>query len=115
MDLSSDLHPQVNLIFGGKNEGRETEVVDAENFIAKKGLAAKGKKCSPLELASVEFGEPLHYPEDEVQTAPEEEAAEAEIEEESAPIEQTQQATELLQDGEGEGPVDMEDWEPTLF
>ena len=115
VDLSSDLHPQMNLIFGGKNEGRETEVVDAENFIAKKGLAAKGKKCSPLELASVEFGEPLHYPEDEVQTAPEEEAAEAEVEEESAPIEQAQQATELLQDGDGEGPVDMEDWEPTLF
>ena len=71
IDLSDDLHPQVKLIFGGRQEGREPEVLDAEEFIAKKGLTAKGKKCSSLDLKEVEFIEPLHKPEDDI--APEEE------------------------------------------
>ena len=65
IDLSDDLHPQVKLTFGGRHEGREAEVLDAEEFIAKKGLAAKGKKCSSLDLKQVEFIEPLHKPEDD--------------------------------------------------
>ena len=65
IDLSDDLHPQVKLTFGGRHEGREAEVLDAEEFIAKKGLAAKGKKCSSLDLRQVEFIEPLHKPEDD--------------------------------------------------
>jgi len=71
IDLSDDLHPQVKLTFGGRQEGREAEVIDAEEFIAKKGLTAKGKKCSSLDLKAVEFIEPLHKPEDDI--APEEE------------------------------------------
>ena len=71
VDISSDLHPQVKLLFGGRHEGREAELVDAESFIAKKGLTAKGKKCSVYDLAGVEFDEPLHYPEDDA--APDEE------------------------------------------
>ena len=71
MDLSCDLHPQVKLTFGGRQDGREPEVLDAEEFIAKKGLAAKGKKCSSLDLKQVEFIEPLHKPEDDL--APEDE------------------------------------------
>ena len=71
IDLSDDLHPQVKLTYGGRQEGREAEVIDAEEFIAKKGITAKGKKCSSLDLKTVEFIEPLHKPEDEI--APEEE------------------------------------------
>ena len=71
IDLSDDLHPQVKLTFGGRQEGRDAEVIDAEEFIAKKGLTAKGKKCSSLDLKSVEFIEPLHKPEDDL--VPEEE------------------------------------------
>ena len=71
VDLSDDLHPQVKLTFGGRQEGREAEVIDAEEFIAKKSLTAKGKKCSSLDLKAVEFIEPLHKPEDDI--APEEE------------------------------------------
>ena len=66
VDLSDDLHPQVKLTFGGRHEGREAELLDAEEFIAKKGLTAKGKKCSSYDLAAVEFVEPLHKPEDDV-------------------------------------------------
>ncbi|MDY2706647.1 MAG: DNA gyrase/topoisomerase IV subunit A [Candidatus Cryptobacteroides sp.] len=64
--LNDDLHPRVKAVFGGKWEHREAEIIDAEEFIAKKGLGAKGKKVSPLDLKSVEFIEPLHKPEDDI-------------------------------------------------
>ncbi|MBR1574404.1 MAG: DNA gyrase/topoisomerase IV subunit A [Bacteroidales bacterium] len=64
--LSDDAHPQVIVTFGGKYASRDPETIDAEEFIAKKGLAAKGKKCHSYELASVAFGEPLHKPEDDL-------------------------------------------------
>lgn len=67
--ISDDLHPQFIVKFGGKHAHREDEVFNAEEFIGKKGLAAKGRKCHQYELESVEFGEPLHYPEDEVEAA----------------------------------------------
>ena len=96
VDISADLHPQIELTFGGKHAHREKELIDAERFIAKKGLSAKGKKCSPLEVAQVAFGEALVKPED---TAPE-------------------PAAELLntepEPGDDDA-VDLGDWEPTLF
>ncbi len=92
IDLSDDLHPQVKLTFGGRQEGREPEILDAEEFIAKKGLAAKGKKCSSLDLKTVEFIEPLHKPEDDV--APEEEEPiEIELDDEIPEIPETPAAT----------------------
>ena len=72
--ISDDLHPQFEITFGGKNVNRDPEKVDAEEFIAKKGLQAKGKKVSALDVKSVVFIEPLHKPEDDII----EEAAEAE-------------------------------------
>ena len=72
--ISDDLHPQFEITFGGKNVNREAEKVDAEEFIAKKGLQAKGKKVSALDVKSVVFVEPLHKPEDDIVT----EASEAE-------------------------------------
>jgi Type IIA topoisomerase (DNA gyrase/topo II, topoisomerase IV), A subunit len=92
IDLSDDLHPQVKLTFGGRQEGREPEILDAEEFIAKKGLTAKGKKCSSLDLKTVEFIEPLHKPEDDV--APEEEEPiEIELDDEIPEIPETPAAT----------------------
>jgi len=72
--VSDDLHPQFEITFGGKNVNREPEKVDAEEFIAKKGLQAKGKKVSALDVKAVAFIEPLHKPEDDIV----EEASEAE-------------------------------------
>jgi topoisomerase-4 subunit A len=66
VELSDDKHPQFEIIFGGKHEHREMETVDAEEFIAKKGLQAKGKKVSAMDVKAVRFGEPLHKPEDEI-------------------------------------------------
>lgn len=65
VDISEDLHPQIEIIFGGKHEHRAPETIDAEEFIAKKGLQAKGKRASDKELKEVRFIEPLHKPEDD--------------------------------------------------
>jgi topoisomerase-4 subunit A len=125
VDISADKHPQILLTFGGKFEHREAETLDAEEFIAKKGLTAKGKKCSPYDLKKVEFGEPLVKPEDEEELAeaiseePMDVDLEAEDFEDDAPIteiEQTGQSSQLLKGPESpDDPVDMGDWEPTLF
>ena len=65
--LSDDKHPQFEITFGGKHEHREAEKVDAEEFIGKKGIQAKGKKCSAMDVKAVAFIEPLHKPEDDVE------------------------------------------------
>ena len=72
--ISDDKHPQVEVLFGGRHEHREPERIDAEEFIAKKGLQAKGKKTSQYDVKEVRFIEPLHKPEDDI--VPEESLAE---------------------------------------
>ncbi|MBQ3250624.1 MAG: DNA gyrase/topoisomerase IV subunit A [Bacteroidales bacterium] len=74
VELSDDKHPQFEITFGGKHEHREPELVDAEEYIAKKGIQAKGKKVSAMDVKAVKFVEPLHKPEDDV--VPEESEAE---------------------------------------
>ena len=123
VDISADLHPQVKLTFGGRQEGREPEILDAESFIAKKGLAAKGKKCSSLDLAGVEFTEPLHLPEDDrgpeeptvAETeADEPEPVEMELDDDfPTPTATGGEAAALLKKDEPEDPADFTDW--TLF
>lgn len=70
VDISEDKHPQFQVIFGGKYEHRDPENVDAEEYIAKKGYAAKGKKCHQYDLKEVKFIEPLHKPEDDIEDEP---------------------------------------------
>ena len=133
VDISADPRPQVVLTFGGKYEHREEEIIDAEQFIAKKGVTAKGKKCSPYDLKEVAFGEPLPAEEEEETPdtsvgAEEEEAVDfGEVDDtldqdlespasQPADIEQTGQAASLLKDApDNDEPIDMSDWEPTLF
>ena len=62
VDLTDDLHPQFQVIFGKKYEHRDPENIDAEEFIAKKGFTAKGKKCHQYDLKKVRFIEPLDKP-----------------------------------------------------
>lgn len=68
--LSEDKHPQFQVIFGGKYKHRDPENIDAEEYIAKKGYAAKGKKCHQYDLKEVKFIEPLHKPEDDIEDEP---------------------------------------------
>lgn len=65
--ISDDKHPQFVITFGGKYSYKDPETIAAEEFIGKKGLTAKGKKCHQQELDKVEFTEPLHLPEDDIE------------------------------------------------
>lgn len=101
--VSDDKHPQFEITFGGKHEHREAELVDAEEFIGKKGIQAKGKKVSAMDVKSVKFGEPVHKPEDDV--------AAQEVEPEN-------QAGEIDNTGVEDEPIDIDlpdDPQLTLF
>ena len=69
--LSEDKHPQYLVTFAGKSAHRDPEAIDAEEWIAKKGIAAKGKKCHDREIKSVKFIEPLIKEEDLVENTTE--------------------------------------------
>ena len=107
VELSDDLHPQYEISW--KLEDKQPEDVDAEEWIGKKGYAAKGKKCAAKgEVKSVRFIEPLVKEEDK---RPEEGA------EEPAPIElEMPDGSDLGTDALADLPDDdMTFEEPTLF
>ncbi len=102
VDISEDRHPQAKVTFGGKHEHREAEVLDAEEFIGKKGVAAKGKKVSQYDVKAVAFIEPLHKPEDD-------------IEETLHPSEAENLAGEINNDGVSDPADNPDEDQPTLF
>ena len=107
VELSDDLHPQYEISW--KLEDKQPEDVDAEEWIGKKGYAAKGKKCAAKgEVKSVRFIEPLVKEDDK---RPEEGA------EEPAPIElEMPDGSDLGTDAITDLPDDdMTFEEPTLF
>ena len=117
IDITSDEYPRLILTFGGKYEHRESETVDVSEFIAKKGITAKGKKCHAYDLSAVEFIEPLQKDDEE-----EEEPVDIEIDEEVPEVDATPapdeggQAAELLKHSAEEDATDMGGWEDlTLF
>ncbi len=67
VDLSDDLYPRFEVKFGGKSAQRLPEVFEAESFIGKKSIAAKGKMVHSLPVKSVRFVEPITPPENEAQ------------------------------------------------
>lgn len=107
VELSDDLHPQYEISW--KLGDKQPEDVDAEEWIGKKGYAAKGKKCAAKgEVKSVRFIEPLVKEDDK---RPEEGA------EEPAPIElEMPDGSDLGTDALTDLPDDdMTFEEPTLF
>ncbi|MCQ2119724.1 MAG: DNA gyrase/topoisomerase IV subunit A [Bacteroidales bacterium] len=118
VELSDDRHPQFEVTFGGKYEHRDPENIDAEEYIGKKGITAKGKKCHQYDVKKVRFIEPLHKPEDDM-TEEEETPEYSEIaESEETPID----IITPMMEGEGaklpdiDDIPDVEDFEePTLF
>ena len=78
IEMVDDKHPQVEITFGGKNEGRAAEILNVEEFIARKGIGAKGKRVSGFVVASVKFIEGLHFPEDDIEIEAMDEVEEAE-------------------------------------
>lgn len=98
VDISEDKHPQFQVIFGGKYEHRDPENVDAEEYIAKKGYSAKGKKCHQYDLKEVKFIEPLHKPEDDIEDEPLDIIDDVEQTDESQDVTSTE-ATGVVNDG----------------
>lgn len=98
VDISEDKHPQFQVIFGGKYEHRDPENVDAEEYIAKKGYSAKGKKCHQYDLKEVRFIEPLHKPEDDTEDEPLDIIEDVEQTDESQDVTSTE-ATGVVNDG----------------
>lgn len=52
-------HPRIELEFGGKNDGREPEVIDVDEFIGVKSYKAKGKRLSIYEVVKINELEPV--------------------------------------------------------
>jgi topoisomerase IV subunit A len=65
-------HPRYELVFGGKNENREPEVIDVDEFIGVKSHKAKGKRLSVYEISQINELEPTMVDE-EPEEQPEEE------------------------------------------
>ena len=111
VDISDDAYPRYEISW--RLEDKQPETVDAADWIAKKGLGAKGKKCAAKgDVMSVRFVEPLQKPEEEPEDRTENEA--------DAPYGSENYAEqESLQDGT-DSPESAEDAEehieePTLF
>ena len=69
VELSGDRHPRYEIVW--KLSDKEPEAVEAEEWIGKKGIAAKGKKCAERgEVKSVRFIEPLIVEEPEPDVIP---------------------------------------------
>ncbi len=62
--------PKVEIIFGGRHEGRPSEIVDAIDFIAQKSFRAKGKRLSYFDIGKASFV-PVEESEDDLGEATE--------------------------------------------
>ena len=71
--LSDQVYPLIKVVYGGQDEYRGSEEIDAEQFIAVKGFRAKGKRISTWQIESIEELEPQRFPTEEP-AEPEEEA-----------------------------------------
>jgi topoisomerase-4 subunit A len=61
--LSEQDYPRLEIKFGGKHKKREPETIEVADFIAVKGVKAKGKRLSSYEIASVTELEPVRFQE----------------------------------------------------
>lgn len=122
-DFSADKHPQFMVTFTGRQEHREPEKFDAEEFIAKKGITAKGNRCHRYDVLKVEFIEALEKLEEdedegvkpgEVITLGPEDIPEGESFNPEAMYRPAEEGEEPLGDI-GEPDPDNEDDEPNLF
>jgi len=62
--LTDTPYPRIQLTYGGADEFRGSEEIDAEQFIAVKGYKAKGKRLTTYCLESVVELEPTRFPEE---------------------------------------------------
>jgi len=63
--LTDTVYPLIKVTYGGVDEFRGSEEIDAEQFIAVKGFKAKGKRLSTYQIESIEELEPIRFPEEQ--------------------------------------------------
>ena len=63
--LSDQTYPRIKVTYGGLDEFRGSQEIDAEEFISVKGFKAKGKRITTWQVASIEELEPTRFPEEE--------------------------------------------------
>jgi hypothetical protein len=111
VELTDDAHPRYEVIW--KQEDKPSELILAEEWIGKKGYAAKGKKVVERgEVKSVRFGEPLivDEPEPEEEPVAEEPAAEEPV------VSQELRGKEIrIPEKASDEPIELIFEEPTLF
>ncbi len=70
-------YPRIKVTFGGAvDKRREPMEIDVEEFIGVKGIKAKGKRIHTWEREAIEELEPLRFPEEPKEIAPEDETTE---------------------------------------
>ena len=62
--LTDVVYPLIKVTYGGADDFRGSEEIDAEQFIAVKGFKAKGKRISTYQIESIEELEPVRFPEE---------------------------------------------------
>ncbi|MDR2955129.1 MAG: DNA gyrase/topoisomerase IV subunit A [Prevotella sp.] len=60
--LTDTSFPRIQVIFGGRDNYRESLEIDAEEFIGTKSFKAKGKRLSTFEMESITELEPIRFP-----------------------------------------------------
>jgi topoisomerase-4 subunit A len=101
--LSDQVYPLVRVTYGGKDDFRNAEDIDAEQFIAVKGFKAKGKRVSTYEIERIEELEPVRFPEEPAEAEEEETPSEQPpVEEIAAPAEPSEPAENLNPDASGQ-------------
>jgi topoisomerase IV subunit A len=59
--MSENDFPRLEIRFGGKHKKRDSEIIEAADFIAVKNFKARGKRLSSFEIAAVNELEPLRF------------------------------------------------------
>ena len=91
--MTDTVYPLIKVTYGGADEFRGSEEIDAEQFIAVKGYKAKGKRLTTWQIAGIEELEPVRFPEEpESPEEPEEADVDEDIDEPSSDEESTESA-----------------------
>ncbi len=61
--LTDTVYPRLQITYGGNDEFRGSEEVDAEQFISVKGFKAKGKRLTTFQVENIIELEPTRFPE----------------------------------------------------
>jgi topoisomerase-4 subunit A len=62
--LTDTVYPLIKVTYGGADDFRGSEEIDAEQFITVKGFKAKGKRLSTYQIESIEELPPVRFPEE---------------------------------------------------